>query len=108
MASFLQITLKQNMKQVLFIVISKYVSGEDKAGLEGRNYIWGCYLKVSFMAACCDWAGSLEFGAVEWIQQLTVLETDDRKQMFFMLLPVYWFIFLEIRGLLWPNSHRRH
>lgn len=65
-------------------------------------------MKVSFMATCRNWAGWLEFGAVEWIQKLKVLEVDGRKQMFFMLLQVYWFIFLEIKGLLWPDSLWKH
>lgn len=41
------------------------------------------------MAACCDSASYLGLGAVEWIQQLEVLEVDDGKQLFFMLLQVH-------------------
>lgn len=41
------------------------------------------------MAAWCDSASWLGFGAVEWIQQLEVLEVDDRKKLFFMLLQMH-------------------
>lgn len=41
------------------------------------------------MAAYCNSASWLGFGAVEWIQQFEVLEVDDRKELFFTLLKVH-------------------
>lgn len=74
------------VKQVLFVVIGKYISERDKDGLEGRNDISGCYLKMAFMAACCDSACWLGLWVTEWIQYVKVLEVGDRKQLLLMLL----------------------
>lgn len=77
------------VKQVLFMVIGKYISGRDKDGLEGRNDIPSCYLKIAFMAACCDSASWLGLWVAEWIQQVEASEVGDRKHLLFMLLQVY-------------------
>ncbi|TRZ23686.1 hypothetical protein HGM15179_003393, partial [Zosterops borbonicus] len=52
----------------------KYISERDKDGLEGRNDISGCYLKIAFMVACCDSACWLGLWVAEGIQQVEVLE----------------------------------
>lgn len=77
------------VKQVLFMVIGKYISGRDKDGLEERNDIPGCYLKIAFMAACCDSASWLGLWVAEWIQQVEASEVGDRKHLLFMLLQVH-------------------
>lgn len=70
------------VKQILFVVIGKHISERDKGGLEGRNDILGCYLKIAFMAACCDSAHWLGLWVADGIQQVEVLEVGDRKQLF--------------------------